>query len=189
MKWIAPWAYAWLCHYYPPCPEPDLTLGGSKHSDSSFLTVLLPDLIEGLQVLRDGFWFDVPPVPGALIINVGDLLQASLNNQCMFVCSQLQFWLFKDFVFVLVLMQLITNDKFISSEHRVLANRATRARVSVACFFTTGLRPNPRMYGPIRELVSEDNPPKYREITIKEFTTHRNAKGLDGTPDLPHFKI
>ncbi|KFK42978.1 hypothetical protein AALP_AA1G063800 [Arabis alpina] len=148
-----------LCHYYPPCPEPELTIGGTKHSDSSFLTVLLPDLIEGLQVLRDGYYFDVPPVPGALIINVGDLLQ------------------------------LITNDKFISSEHRVLANRATRARVSIACFFTTGLRHNPRMYGPIKELVSEDNPPKYREITIKEFTTHRNAKGLDGTPDLPHFKI
>ncbi|KFK42980.1 hypothetical protein AALP_AA1G064000 [Arabis alpina] len=137
-----------LCHYYPPCPEPDLTIGAGKHSDSSFLTVLLLDLIEGLQVLRDGYWFDVPPVPGALIINVGDLLQ------------------------------LITNNKFISSEHRVLANRATRARVSVACFFTTGLRHNPRMYGPMRELVSEDNPPKYREITIKEFTTHRNAKGL-----------
>ncbi|VVA90209.1 unnamed protein product [Arabis nemorensis] len=148
-----------LCHYYPPCPEPDLTIGASKHSDSSFLTVLLPDQIEGLQVLRDGFWFDVPPVPGALIINVGDLLQ------------------------------LITNDKFISSEHRVLANRATEARVSVACFFTTGIRPNPRMYGPMRELVSEDNPAKYREITVKEFAAHRSSKGLDGTSDLLHFKI
>ncbi|CAH8339696.1 unnamed protein product [Eruca vesicaria subsp. sativa] len=148
-----------LCHYYPPCPEPDLTLGASKHSDSSFITVLLPDQIEGLQVLREGYWFDVPSVPGALIINVGDLLQ------------------------------LITNDKFISLEHRVLANRATGARVSVACFFTTGIRPNPRIYGPIRELVSEDNPPKYREITVKEFAAHRSAKGLDGTSDLLHFRI
>ncbi|KAL0812595.1 hypothetical protein Bca101_069038 [Brassica carinata] len=86
-------------------------------------------------------------------------------------------------------MQLITNDKFISSEHRVLANRATGARVSVACFFTTGIRPNPRTYGPIRELVSEDNPPKYREITVKEFAAHRSAKGHDGTSDLLHFKI
>ncbi|XP_048613768.1 1-aminocyclopropane-1-carboxylate oxidase homolog 2-like [Brassica napus] len=148
-----------LCHYYPPCPEPDLTLGASKHSDSSFLTVLLSNQIKGLQVLREGYWFDVPPAPGALIINLGDLLQ------------------------------LITNDKFISSEHRVLANRATGARVSVACFFTTGIRPNPRTYGPIRELVSEDNPPKYREITVKEFAAHRSAKGHDGTSDLLHFKI
>lgn len=147
-----------LCHYYPPCPEPDLTLGTTKHSDIAFLTVLLPDQIEGLQVLREGYWFDVPPVPGALIINVGDLLQ------------------------------LVTNDKFISSEHRVLANRATKARVSVACFFTTGIRPNPRIYGPIRELVSENNPPKYREITVKELAAHRDAKGLDGS-NLLHFKI
>ena len=78
-----------LCHYYPPCPEPDLTLGASKHSDSSFLTVLLPDQIEGLQVLREGYWFDVPPVPGALIINVGDLLQASSCSQSMPIAQNL----------------------------------------------------------------------------------------------------
>ncbi|XP_010486383.1 PREDICTED: 1-aminocyclopropane-1-carboxylate oxidase homolog 3-like [Camelina sativa] len=148
-----------LSHYYPPCPEPDLTLGTSQHSDISFLTVLLPDQIEGLQVRREGYWFDVHHVPGALVINIGDLLQ------------------------------LITNDKFISLEHRVLANRATRARVSVACFFTTGVRPDPRVYGPITELVSEENPPKYREITIREYTTYSNAKGLDGTSALLHLKI
>ncbi|KAH0854493.1 hypothetical protein HID58_069194, partial [Brassica napus] len=128
-----------LCHYYPPCPEPDLTLGTTKHSDIAFLTVLLPDQIEGLQVLREVYWFDVPHVPGALIINVGDLLQATRNK-----------------VVLVGLMQLVTNDKFISSEHRVLANRATKARVSVACFFTTGIRPNPRIYGPIRELCDMD---------------------------------
>ncbi|XP_023632862.1 1-aminocyclopropane-1-carboxylate oxidase homolog 3 [Capsella rubella] len=148
-----------LSHYYPPCPEPDQTLGTSQHADNSFLTVLLPDQIEGLQVRREGYWFDVPHVSGALIINIGDLLQ------------------------------LITNDKFISLEHRVLANRSSRARVSVACFFTTGMRPNPTMYGPIRELVSEANPPKYRETTIREYATHFNAKGLDGTSALLHFKI
>ncbi|XP_010457800.1 PREDICTED: 1-aminocyclopropane-1-carboxylate oxidase homolog 3-like [Camelina sativa] len=148
-----------LSHYYPPCPEPDLTLGTSQHADNSFLTVLLPDQIEGLQVLREGYWFDVPHVPGAIVINIGDLLQ------------------------------LITNDKFISLEHRVLGNKATRARVSVACFFTTGVLPDPRVYGPIRELVSEENPPKYRETTIREYATHFNTKGLDGTSALLHFKI
>ncbi|KAF3589791.1 hypothetical protein F2Q69_00025957 [Brassica cretica] len=132
-----------LCHYYPPCPKPDLTLGASKHSDSSFLTVLLSNQIEGLQVLREGYWFDVPPAPGALIINLGDLLQA----------------------------------------------KPKELESSVACFFTTGIRPNPRTYGPIRELVSEDNPPKYREITVKEFAAHRSAKGHDGTSDLLHFRI
>ncbi|CAN7039368.1 unnamed protein product [Brassica oleracea var. botrytis] len=64
-----------LGHYYPPCPQPDLTLGLTKHSDNSFLTVLLQDQVGGLQVLHDQYWIDVPHVPGALVVNVGDLIQ------------------------------------------------------------------------------------------------------------------
>lgn len=66
-----------LCHYYPACPEPELTIGTTKHSDNDFLTVLLQDHIGGLQVLYQDKWIDITPVPGALVVNVGDLLQAS----------------------------------------------------------------------------------------------------------------
>ncbi|XP_011091183.1 1-aminocyclopropane-1-carboxylate oxidase homolog 1 [Sesamum indicum] len=149
---------AFVGHYYPSCPQPELTLGASKHTDDGFLTVVLQDHIGGLQIFAENQWIDVPPVPGALVINIGDLLQ------------------------------LISNDKFKSVEHRVLANREG-PRVSVACFFSTALMPSSKLYGPIQDLLSEDNPAKYRETTVEEFFSYSYAKGLDGVSPLLHFKI
>lgn len=62
-------------HYYPFCPEPDRTVGLASHADPTVLTVLMQDQIGGLQVKSGGVWTDVKPVPGAIVINVGDLLQ------------------------------------------------------------------------------------------------------------------
>jgi isopenicillin N synthase-like dioxygenase len=74
------------CHYYPHCPEPERTMGVVPHTDPIVLTVLVQDEIGGLQVKhqdQDGksCWVDVKPVPGALVINVGDLLQ--VQSSCV----------------------------------------------------------------------------------------------------------
>ncbi|CAA2986383.1 protein DOWNY MILDEW RESISTANCE 6-like [Olea europaea var. sylvestris] len=69
-------------NYYPPCPEPELTYGLPAHADPNALTILLQDTqVAGLQVLKDGKWLAVKPLQNALIINIGDQLQALSNGK------------------------------------------------------------------------------------------------------------
>ncbi|PNY17438.1 hyoscyamine 6-dioxygenase-like protein, partial [Trifolium pratense] len=62
-------------NHYPPCPEPSLTLGLSKHKDPYLITILMQDGVSGLQVLKDGKWITVEPLPHAFVINIGHLLE------------------------------------------------------------------------------------------------------------------
>jgi isopenicillin N synthase-like dioxygenase len=62
-------------HYYPFCPQPNLTVGLNSHADPGALTVVLQDHIGGLQVRTQHGWVNVKPLDGALVINIGDLLQ------------------------------------------------------------------------------------------------------------------
>ncbi|KAM2994029.1 gibberellin 3-beta-dioxygenase 1-like [Malus sylvestris] len=66
---------------YPACPEPDRAMGLAAHTDSTLLTILYQSNTSGLQVLREGTgWVTVPPMPGALVINVGDLFHIISNG-------------------------------------------------------------------------------------------------------------
>lgn len=80
--------------------------------------------------------------------------------------------------FLLNLLQLISNDKLRSVKHRVLANRNSKARISVACFFRE-YGNEARKYGPIKELISDENPPVYREMTMEEFYKSGNEYKVD----------
>ena len=78
-------------NYYPvrdPLAERDdiahlpvADLGVHHHTDAGALTVLLQDEVGGLQVCRDGYWHDVPPVKGAFVINTGDMMQVWSNDR------------------------------------------------------------------------------------------------------------
>lgn len=71
-------------NFYPKCPQPDLTLGISPHSDPGGLTILLPDdHVSGLQIHKDDRWIPVKPLPNAFIINLGDQLQVYLTLYIM----------------------------------------------------------------------------------------------------------
>lgn len=70
--------------YYPPHPqghEGEL-FGVAPHTDYGCVTLLWQDDVGGLEVLnRQGEWIKAPPVPGTLVINIGDLLQRWSNDR------------------------------------------------------------------------------------------------------------
>lgn len=62
-----------------PLPE---QFGIAPHTDYGILTVLLADQTPGLEVLDpSGQWRAVLPVPGALIVNIGDLIAQWTNDR------------------------------------------------------------------------------------------------------------
>jgi isopenicillin N synthase-like dioxygenase len=64
---------------YPKSPTGEF--GVNAHHDAGFLTVLLQHGVGGLQALNpSGEWIDVPPTPGAFVINLGEMLQEMTGN-------------------------------------------------------------------------------------------------------------
>ncbi|KAB5527668.1 hypothetical protein DKX38_021515 [Salix brachista] len=93
---------------YPPCPKPDLVKGLRAHTDAGGIILLFQDdKVSGLQLLKDGQWIDVPPMRHSIVVNLGDQIE------------------------------VITNGKYKSVEHRVIA-QTDGARMSIASFYNPG---------------------------------------------------
>jgi gibberellin-44 dioxygenase len=72
------------CNYYPPCQQPELTVGTGPHSDPTALTILQQDQVDGLEVFTGGRWRPLRPVQGALVINIGDTFMVGKTFLCGF---------------------------------------------------------------------------------------------------------
>ncbi|KAK3285101.1 hypothetical protein CYMTET_7267 [Cymbomonas tetramitiformis] len=66
-------------------------LGVGAHSDSGYLSLLLQDGKGGLQAQNGaGQWIDVPPLPGAFVVNLGEMLQLATDGYYLATVHRVQ---------------------------------------------------------------------------------------------------
>ncbi|KAK4439018.1 Gibberellin 2-beta-dioxygenase 1 [Sesamum alatum] len=129
-------------NHYPPCPQlQDQSngrnlIGFGEHTDPQIISVLRSNNTSGLQIsLKDGSWIPVPPDQNSFFINVGDSLQ------------------------------VMTNGRFKSVRHRVVAN-SSKSRLSMIYF---GGPPLSEKIAPLPSLMEGEEDSLYKEFTWFEY--------------------
>lgn len=134
--------YLRIINYTPPESLGDEVEGLGMHTDMSCVTIVYQDEIGGLQVKSmEGKWMDINPCEETLVVNIGDMLQA---------------W---------------SNEKFRSSEHRVVLKKPVN-RFSLAFFWCFEdqkviLAPN--------EVVGEGNMRIYKPFVCSDYLKFRES--------------
>ncbi|KAH7533122.1 hypothetical protein FEM48_Zijuj04G0096900 [Ziziphus jujuba var. spinosa] len=141
---------------YPPCPKPELIKGLRAHTDAGGIILLFQDdKVSGLQLLKDGQWIDVPPMRHSIVVNLGDQLE------------------------------VITNGKYKSVEHRVIA-QTNGTRMSIASFYNPGsdavIYPAPVLV----EKEAEEKKQVYPKFVFEDYMKLYTA--LKFEPKEPRFK-
>lgn len=72
-----PYTHAKLIRY-PAQKTPEQGVGA--HKDPGYLTLVMQDAQSGLKVERNNSWVSVEPIPGALVVNIGELLELASNG-------------------------------------------------------------------------------------------------------------
>jgi isopenicillin N synthase-like dioxygenase len=68
--------------HYPPVAGEGAAIRAGAHEDINAITLLLGAEEAGLELLdRDGRWMAVNPAPGAVVVNIGDMLQRLTNHR------------------------------------------------------------------------------------------------------------
>ncbi|ADP79709.1 isopenicillin N synthase family dioxygenase [Pseudofrankia inefficax] len=127
-------------------------VGMGAHTDYGIVTILWADPVPGLQILdRAGRWHDVLPAPGALLVNLGDLLAR---------------W---------------TNDRWVSTMHRVVPPRDAGGRLvrrRSAAYFHDG--DVDAVIACLPGCATPDNPARYEPVTVADHLTAKltGSRGL-----------
>ncbi|EYU33365.1 hypothetical protein MIMGU_mgv1a022731mg [Erythranthe guttata] len=130
-------------NYYPPCPglralsNAQSLIGFGEHTDPQIISVLRSNEVSGFQIcLKDGAWVSIPPDPTSFFLNVGDSLQ------------------------------VMTNGRFKSVRHRVLAADTLKSRVSMIYF---GGPPLNEKITPLSSVMEEGEESLYKEYTWSDY--------------------
>jgi isopenicillin N synthase-like dioxygenase len=122
--------------YYPHSSAEqiqDRQMGAGAHTDYGLTTLLFQDQVGGLQVRdKQGTWLDVPPLQDAIVINSGDLLEI---------------W---------------TNGRYTSTEHRVLPQIGGQQRLSIAMFIDPDSQ---TQVAPLSGCITDQAPARYTPIS------------------------
>lgn len=106
----SPYLLMKLIGYHPQPFARSRRAGVAAHLDFSLVTLTLQDDVGGLQVQGpDGRWCEVPCVPGAMLVNVGELLQ------------------------------YVTGNRLVATPHRVQNPSTLRSRCSIPVFVNPSL--------------------------------------------------
>ncbi|MBY6064797.1 isopenicillin N synthase family dioxygenase [Pseudidiomarina sediminum] len=131
-------------HYPPIIDEGTPSVRAGAHEDINVLTLLVGSREPGLEVLaKDGSWIPVTIIEGAIICNVGDMLQR------------------------------LTNGVLPSTTHRVVnppAPYSAKSRYSIPFFLH--FNPDV-MIEPLASCISDDNPKRWEAITADDYLMER----------------
>ncbi|KAI3760171.1 hypothetical protein L1987_50562 [Smallanthus sonchifolius] len=141
-------------NHYPRCQDPTLTLGLPKHADPNLITVLTQGGVYGLQVFKDGQWYGVEPLPHAFVVNIGHQLQ------------------------------IISNGKLRSAEHRAVTN-SREAQTTIVSFV------HPCQDTPIEPAKSmiDTGVPLFRPFKFKDFLKFYEEKKGDTEAMMEVYKL
>ena len=65
---------------YPSANGETSGQGVGAHKDPGYLTLVLQDKQSGLEVQTDEGWLSIPPLEGAFVVNIGELLELASNG-------------------------------------------------------------------------------------------------------------